>query len=228
MLWSGALYTRADRYTKACRHYQQGIELFRSTSDGRNAAAMAIAFGRALRARLGTAAPAGARRRLPLLFRYASADGAAAAAAREAPAAIATEMVESELGDYERCTGAFELAKELAGGGGGADSGGGGGAGGGGGGAAAGGGGGSGDPLWREAELEHGRTLAMQAARLSIRASRPVSHCDRAWRDVCPGPLQVARLEDSLPFAPDSASAAGMARHVTRTTPCVSHRAPCV
>ena len=58
----GDLYMSTSRSTKACRHYQQGIELFKSISDTRSAAEMAVAFALVLRSRLsmsGAAAGAG-------------------------------------------------------------------------------------------------------------------------------------------------------------------------
>ena len=48
----GAMYVAGSRFTKACRHYQQGVELFRSTQDLPSAAHVSVAFGRALRSRL--------------------------------------------------------------------------------------------------------------------------------------------------------------------------------
>ena len=58
----GDLYMSTSRSTKACRHYQQGIELFKSISDTRSAAEMAVTFALVLRSRLsmsGAAAGAG-------------------------------------------------------------------------------------------------------------------------------------------------------------------------
>ncbi len=164
----GELYVRADRYTKACRHYQQGIELFRSTSDDAAAAVMAAAFGRALRSRLRSANSANAAPnspaktsawRVPLLTRYApaaarpagaDADGCGHAAEGGRDHNIGEAMDESELGDYERCVGAFALAQELLGERGRAD------------------------PLWVEAQIEQGRTLFEQARRLE--ESLPFAH----------------------------------------------------
>ena len=48
----GAMYVAGSRFTKACRHYQQGVELFRSTQDLPSAAHVSVAFGLALRSRL--------------------------------------------------------------------------------------------------------------------------------------------------------------------------------
>ena len=47
----GAMYVAGSRFTKACRHYQQGVELF-STQDLPSAAHVSVAFGLALRSRL--------------------------------------------------------------------------------------------------------------------------------------------------------------------------------
>ena len=43
---------------QACRHFQQGVELFRSTQDAASAAAMCVAYGRAICAAAGLAPPA--------------------------------------------------------------------------------------------------------------------------------------------------------------------------
>ena len=56
----GSLYVSTSRSTKACRHYQQGIELFKSTADKTAAAKMSIAFGLALRSRLSAGSAASA------------------------------------------------------------------------------------------------------------------------------------------------------------------------
>jgi tetratricopeptide (TPR) repeat protein len=149
----GQLYVSADRFTKACRHYQQGIELFRSTADPRSAAVMAVAFARALRSRLGAAPPVGSAGIPPAALLPAAAARLAMAAGGGTPPPA--EMAQAELHDFERCAALLEQAKALLGGEGegvpprvgtppaGADG-----------------------ALWAEAELELGATQLMQAARL--------------------------------------------------------------
>mmetsp|Transcript_27389 Transcript_27389/g.83292 ORF Transcript_27389/g.83292 Transcript_27389/m.83292 type:complete len:939 (+) Transcript_27389:1286-4102(+) len=120
----GQYYVDSDRFTKACRHYQQGIELFRSTTDCRSAAIMAIAFGRAIRSRLASAQ----QQPVADTFTYAARcrSGVAVAPTTLLPAAAMrlamagggsvpppAEMAEAELQDYERCSALFEQAKTL-------------------------------------------------------------------------------------------------------------------
>ena len=120
----GELYAVSDRYTKACRHYHQGVELFRSTSDPRSAAIMSIAFGRTLRSRLDVAGPPD---HAGLTGVPASAGGGGAASSELLPAAARrlaaaqggsvpapSEMSAAELQDFERCVAAFEQAQGLA------------------------------------------------------------------------------------------------------------------
>ena len=154
----GRLYVRTSRSTKACRHYQQGIELFRSTADTRSAAAMCVAFSLALRSRLSGAA--GTCPGLPSATLGMAAEGGATAP----PDGAECEGVYSltaDSADLERCAAACVQAHELLG---------------------------RQDvdpPLWRQAEAEHARTLLQHASLLDERGSAALVESTLSQQTAC-------------------------------------------
>ncbi|KAL1515550.1 hypothetical protein AB1Y20_002170 [Prymnesium parvum] len=135
----GARYLSESRFTKACRHYQQGVELFRSTSNPCSAAAMCISLGQAIRDRLFVGAPSRRSARAPIASAYRLAC-ATSAEDRQRSGGVAPDA--AEMSEFERCIAAFAQAHELLG----AE--------------------GVDVALWRQAEAEHAKTLLLQAERL--------------------------------------------------------------